>query len=51
MNSFSIIISTLMDCLYMINDEYMLKCDDPYIFFICDKFISEKSIMFMITIL
>ena len=43
MNSFSIIISTLMDCLYMINDEYRLKNDDPYTYFICDKFISEKK--------
>ena len=43
MNSFSIIISTLMDCLYMSNDEYKLKSDDPYIFFICDKFITENK--------
>ena len=43
MNSFSIIISSLMDCLYMLNDVYMLKSDDPYIFLICDKFISEKK--------
>ena len=43
MNSFSIIISTLMDCLYMSNDEYMLKSDVPYTYFICDKFISEKK--------
>jgi len=27
----------------MIKDEYMLKNDDPYTYFICDKFISEKK--------